>query len=42
MIGLLTRAANQVALTYTINPRWQNREEFFSRPDAIAAFLQRT
>jgi uncharacterized protein len=36
-----TRDAGKVALAYTVDSQWRNRDEFFSGRDAIAAFLQR-
>ena len=36
-----TREAHKVALAYTVDSQWRNRDEFFSGRDAIAAFLQR-
>ncbi len=36
-----TREAHKVALAYTIDSQWRNRDEFFSGREAIAAFLQR-
>ncbi|MBW4663151.1 MAG: nuclear transport factor 2 family protein [Chroococcus sp. CMT-3BRIN-NPC107] len=32
---------HKVALAYTIDSQWRNREEFFAGREAIAAFLQR-
>ena len=36
-----TRNPQKVALAYTENSQWRNRNEFFSGREAIAAFLQR-
>ncbi len=36
-----TREAHKVALAYTEDSQWRNRDEFFSGREAIAAFLQR-
>jgi uncharacterized protein len=36
-----TRDPNKVALAYTVDSQWRNRDEFFSGREAIAAFLQR-
>ena len=36
-----TRDPHKVALAYTIDSQWRNRDEFFSGREAIAAFLQR-
>ncbi len=36
-----TRDYNKVALAYTEDSQWRNRDEFFSGREAIAAFLQR-
>ena len=36
-----TRDPNKVALAYTEDSQWRNRDEFFSGREAIAAFLQR-
>ena len=36
-----TRNPQKVALAYTEDSQWRNRDEFFSGRDAIAAFLQR-
>ncbi len=36
-----TRDAHKVALAYTVDSQWRNRDEFFSGRDVIAAFLQR-
>ena len=36
-----TRNPRKVALAYTENSQWRNRNEFFSGREAIAAFLQR-
>ena len=36
-----TRDHNKVALAYTEDSQWRNRDEFFSGREAIAAFLQR-
>ncbi len=36
-----TRNPQKVALAYTEDSQWRNREEFFSGREAIAAFLQR-
>lgn len=36
-----TREARKVALAYTEDSQWRNRDEFFSGREAIAAFLQR-
>ncbi|WP_009633018.1 DUF1348 family protein [Synechocystis sp. PCC 7509] len=37
-----TSSPNHVILTYAVNTQWRNQEKFFSRRDAIAAFLQAT
>jgi len=36
-----TRDPERVALAYTENSTWRNRDEFFSGRDAIKQFLQR-
>ncbi len=36
-----TRNPQKVALAYTEDSQWRNRDEFFSGREAIAAFLQR-
>lgn len=36
-----TRDAQKVALAYTEDSQWRNRDEFFNGREAIAAFLQR-
>ena len=36
-----TRNPRKVALAYTENSQWRNRNEFFSGREAIAAFLKR-
>ncbi len=36
-----TRDPERVALAYTENSQWRNRDEFFEGRDAIKAFLQR-
>ena len=36
-----TRNPKKVALAYTEDSQWRNRDEFFSGREAIAAFLQR-
>ncbi len=36
-----TRDPNKVALAYTEDSQWRNRDEFFNGREAIAAFLQR-
>lgn len=36
-----TRNPQKVALAYTTDSQWRNRDEFFSGREAIAAFLQR-
>ncbi len=36
-----TREAHKVALAYTVDSQWRNRDEFFGGREAIAAFLQR-
>ncbi len=36
-----TRSPHKVALAYTVDSQWRNRDEFFSGREAIAAFLQR-
>ncbi len=36
-----TRNPQKVALAYTEDSEWRNRDEFFSGREAIAAFLQR-
>lgn len=36
-----TRDPQKVALAYTEDSQWRNRDEFFSGREAIAAFLQR-
>src|SRR4028119_127731 len=36
-----TRDPDKVALAYTVDSQWRNRDEFFSGREAIAAFLER-
>ena len=36
-----TRDPNKVALAYTVDSQWRNRDEFFTGREAIASFLQR-
>jgi nuclear transport factor 2 (NTF2) superfamily protein len=39
--GWNTRDPERVALAYTIDSEWRNRDEFFSGREAIVEFLQR-
>ena len=36
-----TRDPEKVALAYTENSKWRNRDEFFNGREAIKAFLRR-
>jgi uncharacterized protein len=39
--GWNTRDPERVALAYTVDSEWRNRDEFFSGREAIVAFLRR-